>query len=84
MGNFWPTLPFFIPKSQGMPLWFDLFWWAFQIVIMTTLLLSLRRWGMKLDADREKVYRSRVNGQPLTNNRSNVDQDQDKPPEITM
>ncbi|PWI57816.1 hypothetical protein [Sulfoacidibacillus thermotolerans] len=41
MNGFWPSIPFYIPYSPGMPNWWDLVWWIFQLVIMSALLLIL-------------------------------------------
>ncbi len=50
MGNgFWPTLPLKMPYSEGVPHWWDPAWWIFQIVVMTILLLTLRRVAMSID-----------------------------------
>ncbi|UOF89829.1 hypothetical protein LSG31_18435 [Fodinisporobacter ferrooxydans] len=49
MGNFWPTFPFVIPNSPGIPLWWDLFWWIFQIVLISSLLYVLKTWCVKMD-----------------------------------
>ncbi len=54
MGNFWPTLPIKIPYSQGEPLWWDIVFWIFQVVIMTTLVLLLIRWATRIDRMREE------------------------------
>ena len=48
-GGFWPTLPLKIPYSEGVPHWWDPAWWIFQIVVMTILLLTLRRVAMSID-----------------------------------
>ncbi len=47
--NFWPTLPIVIPKSPGIALWWDIAFWLFQAVIMTTLLVILRKWALDVD-----------------------------------
>jgi hypothetical protein len=49
MEHFWPSLPVVIPNSEGMPMWWDIMWWVFQIVIMSTLLITLRNWAVKAD-----------------------------------
>lgn len=49
MHNFWPTLPFFVPASQGVPLWWDVLWWIFQIVVMSFILFIVTRWALKID-----------------------------------
>lgn len=49
MEHFWPALPFVIPNSEGIPIWWDIFWWAFQVVVMTTILVLLRRWAVRED-----------------------------------
>ncbi len=54
MGNgFWPHFPYFIPSSPGMPHWWDIFWWCFQLVIMGGLLLALRHLAIRVDRDRD-------------------------------
>ena len=57
-GGFWPTLPLKIPYSEGMPHWWDPAWWIFQIVVMSVLLLALRKVAMSVDRD-EKVEKER-------------------------
>ncbi|MCI0182278.1 MAG: hypothetical protein OWR52_10420 [Acidibacillus sp.] len=52
--NFWPTLPIKIPYSEGMPLWWDIVFWIFQAVVMTTLVLLLIRWATRIDHIREQ------------------------------
>lgn len=47
----WPTAPFYIPYSPGMPDWWDLAWWVFQIVIMSLLLWFLATVAMRVDRD---------------------------------
>lgn len=54
MGGFWPHVPYIIPSSQGMPMWWDILWWVFQIVIMTAVLLLLRVWATKVDRANEQ------------------------------
>ena len=50
-GGFWPSLPIKIPYSEGMAHWWDPAWWIFQIVVMSILLLTLRRVAMSIDRD---------------------------------
>lgn len=50
-GGFWPTLPLKMPYSEGMPHWWDPAWWIFQIIVMSILLLTLRRVAMSIDRD---------------------------------
>lgn len=49
MEKFWPSLPYVVPNSQGIPLWWDIFWWSFQVVIMTVILVLLRNWAARED-----------------------------------
>jgi hypothetical protein len=49
MEKFWPTLPFLIPTTEGTQMWWDIFWWIFQIVIMSTLIILLTKWALKMD-----------------------------------
>lgn len=49
MEKFWPVLPYLVPKSEGIPLWWDIFWWSFQVVIMTVILVLLRNWAARVD-----------------------------------
>lgn len=51
MNGFWPTLPIYVPDSPGTPLWWDLFWWGFQVVVMTSVLFMLRHWAVKVDRE---------------------------------
>lgn len=52
MGSFFPHLPYFIPHSPGMPHWWDIFWWCFQLIVMAGLLLSLRAIALRVDRAR--------------------------------
>ncbi|MHB1612503.1 MAG: hypothetical protein ACYCOU_25090 [Sulfobacillus sp.] len=52
-GGFFPTLPYVIPHSPGIAHWFDIFWWVFQLVVMTTLVLLLRHWAVSFDRERD-------------------------------
>lgn len=47
--TFWPTFPFFIPTLPGIATWWDIFWWAFQLIVMSAVLLGLRRLGVSVD-----------------------------------
>lgn len=49
MGGFWPKVPFYIPYSPGMPGWWDLVWWIFQIIVMSALLLTLHNVALRED-----------------------------------
>jgi hypothetical protein len=51
MEHFWPTLPYIIPTSQGLPLWWSILWWIFQIAIMSTLLWIVTRWALRVDRE---------------------------------
>ncbi|MCY0875237.1 MAG: hypothetical protein OWT28_03030 [Firmicutes bacterium] len=51
MGGFWPKVPFYIPYSPGMPGWWDLVWWIFQIVVMSALLFALHKVGLREDRE---------------------------------
>lgn len=51
MGSFWPSIPFYIPYSPGMPSWWDLVWWIFQLVVMSALLLLLHNVAMREDRE---------------------------------
>lgn len=51
--GFWPTLPYFIPHSPGIAHWWDIFWWAFQLIVMSSLLLGLRKMALRIDRRRE-------------------------------
>lgn len=53
MKGFFPHFPYFIPSSPGMPHWWDIFWWCFQLVIMASLLLTLRFLALRFDRDRD-------------------------------
>lgn len=53
MSGFFPSFPFFVPHSPGSPHWWDLFWWAFQLIVMSALLLSLRKIAVGIDRERE-------------------------------
>ena len=52
MRPFFPTLPLKIPYSPGISHWWDPMWWIFQIVVMSFLLLGLRKVAMDIDRDR--------------------------------
>ena len=49
MEAFWPKLPYVIPASQGQPLWWDIAWWIFQIVIMVVIVALITRWATRVD-----------------------------------
>lgn len=49
MGHFWPTLPFLVPASQGVPLWWYIGWWIFQIVVMGFIIWLVTRWAVRID-----------------------------------
>lgn len=51
--GFFPHFPFFIPHSPGMPHWWDIFWWCFQLVVMGGVLLGLRSIALRVDRDRD-------------------------------
>lgn len=51
MEHFWPTFPFLVPASQGLPLWWALSWWIFQILIMGLVLTLITRWAVRVDRD---------------------------------
>ncbi len=48
--GFFPGLPVRIPYSPGMEHWWDLFWWAFQIAVMSYLLIFFRQSADRVDA----------------------------------
>lgn len=52
MKGFFPSLPYVIPHSPGIAHWWDIFWWIFQLVVMTTLVLVLRHWAISFDRER--------------------------------
>ncbi|AUW93327.1 MAG: hypothetical protein C7B44_00960 [Sulfobacillus thermosulfidooxidans] len=60
-GGFWPTLPLKIPYSEGVPHWWDPAWWIFQIVVMTILLLTLRRVALSVDKS-DKAAKTSASG----------------------
>lgn len=49
MEPFWPSLPFNIPNSEGITIWWYAFWWLFQIVVYTWLVVMLTRWALRMD-----------------------------------
>lgn len=49
--GFWPTAPFYIPYSLGMPNWWDMVWWLFQLGIMSLLLWLLYAVATGVDRD---------------------------------
>ncbi|KPV41971.1 hypothetical protein [Alicyclobacillus ferrooxydans] len=51
MNGFWPTAPFYIPYSTGMPNGWDLVWWLFQLGIMSGLLWMLYSVATGVDRD---------------------------------
>lgn len=53
MRSFFPTLPLKIPYSPGIAHWWDPMWWIFQIVVMSFLLLALRKVAIDIDRARE-------------------------------
>ncbi|SMC04198.1 hypothetical protein SAMN00768000_1516 [Sulfobacillus thermosulfidooxidans DSM 9293] len=71
-GGFWPTLPLKMPYSEGVPHWWDPAWWIFQIVVMSILLLTLRKVAMSIDQaekveKEQRVSRRRSPGTPPPN-----------------
>lgn len=57
----WPTAPFYIPYSPGMPNWWDLVWWVFQIGIMSLLLWLLSHIALGIDRDFVKIDPNQTN-----------------------
>lgn len=51
MHHFWPSLPLHIPYSEGIAHWWDPSWWIYQVVVMTLLLMYLRKLGKRVDRD---------------------------------
>ncbi len=49
--GFWPTAPFYIPFSTGMPNWWDMVWWLFQLGIMALFLWLLYAVAVGVDKD---------------------------------
>ncbi|PSR28411.1 hypothetical protein SAMN00768000_0842 [Sulfobacillus thermosulfidooxidans DSM 9293] len=47
--GFFPYLPIRIPYSPGIAHWWDPFWWLFQIIVMTVLLISFRKVALRID-----------------------------------
>ncbi len=47
--SFFPHLPVRIPFSPGIAHWWDPFWWFFQIVVMTVLLITFRKVALRVD-----------------------------------
>lgn len=62
--HFWPSFPFIIQPSQGLPLWWDLSWWIFQIVIMCAVLYLITRWAVRVDRDLNVAKTSDKNATP--------------------
>jgi hypothetical protein len=64
--TFWPYFPFFIPNLPGIASWWDIFWWAFQLVVMGAVLIGLRHLGLRVDEanDRYLPAALRAKGQP--------------------
>lgn len=54
MGGFFPYLPIRIPYSAGLAHWWDPFWWAFQIIVMSVLLMAFRKIAMSVDKDYDR------------------------------
>ena len=61
MRPFFPTLPLKIPYSPGISHWWDPMWWIFQIVVMTVLLITLRKVAMDIDRERAEKRSSNAN-----------------------
>lgn len=53
MGSFFPHFPYFIPGSTGIPHWWDIFWWSWQLIIMSAVLLGVRALALRWDRDRD-------------------------------
>lgn len=49
--NFWPSLPYIVPGSEGLPLWWAISWWIFQVVIMGAILWLIFRWATRIDRE---------------------------------
>jgi hypothetical protein len=52
--TWFPHFPFSIPSAPGIANWWDIFWWCFQLAVMTALLLGLRRIGLGMDERRQQ------------------------------
>jgi hypothetical protein len=50
--SFFPYFPFRIPHQPGIAHWWDIFWWIVQLVVMTSLLIGLRRLGVGMDEEK--------------------------------
>lgn len=55
MNGFWPSVPFYIPYSTGMPNGWDLVWWLFQLIFMAGFLWLLYVIAMRIDRDFVRV-----------------------------
>ncbi|AEJ41164.1 hypothetical protein TPY_3006 [Sulfobacillus acidophilus TPY] len=57
---FLPHLPIRIPNSPGLPIWWDLMWWLFQILVMTSLLFYFNRIAGHLDGEDIRTQEQKV------------------------
>jgi hypothetical protein len=53
VGGFFPSFPYFIPSTPGMPHWWDIFWWSWQLIVMGGILLAVRALALRWDRDQE-------------------------------
>lgn len=53
MGGWFPHFPYFIPSSPGIPHWWDIFWWTWQLIVMGGVLLGLRHIALRVDRERD-------------------------------
>lgn len=60
--GFWPTLPLHIPYSPGMSHWWDPVWWIFQIVVMSAVLLTLRKVAIDVDSFKASASKTMKSG----------------------
>jgi len=56
--TFFPTFPFPMPHQAGIAHWWDIFWWIVQLVVMTSLLIGLRRLGVGVDEEKSAALPS--------------------------
>ncbi|MCF8565340.1 hypothetical protein LLE49_11490 [Alicyclobacillus tolerans] len=43
-------------------MWWDIFWWIFQIVTMTTIIVLLRTWALREDKDKDQIAEATAPG----------------------
>lgn len=70
---FFPYFPFQIPHQAGIAHWWDIFWWIVQLVVMTSLLIGLRRLGVGMDEEKSSALPASLRRGTTASNRRPAD-----------